>query len=184
MAKYLWGAIRMVSFCIPVSEERAEKIYDWFKERNLLRLLVLLTEWGVAVPEKAKFVLDLEGTTTEKGVTNWFSTIDFLERSKDGVTVRLNHPLQKDKSPLPCARDLFKIVDGDDFIKFNENKDDVRSGKYGKVLCELTNIHPKLEGASDAYFEVLRDNKITTVKVTMYGIFERDTDGEWKQITS
>ena len=87
---------------IQISDKKAHKICDKFKDSNDL---YLITEWGaVGIQEKAKYVLELG----EKPGDNWFGDISFLETSEDGCLVRLKKEKYKDK--LPNVEDIFSFT--------------------------------------------------------------------------
>lgn len=102
------------SFCFPVPDYKANKIESIFGYAGKSHLLGVLIESGAFIPDTAKYVLQYKNNKNE---LNWFATIDFLESGKDGVFVRLNHPLNTDHSKLPEFDDVFEMMDGDEFIR-------------------------------------------------------------------
>ena len=91
-------------FIKEVKHEEAIKFLDLAEKRKVK--VGLITEWGVVIPEKANFIVDLGDEGDKKC---YIATKGFLQRSEDGIFVRLKKDGKDIK--MPEFDDVFEIVD-------------------------------------------------------------------------
>jgi len=108
-----------VSFCFPISDYKANILPDLFERAGKSHLLGVLVCGGAFVPDTAEYILQYKD---EECNVNWLATIDFLEKSKDCLFFRLNHPLNKNHSKLPTFDEVFEMIDGDEYIRRNKTE--------------------------------------------------------------
>lgn len=93
----------MIEFLKEASWEEADKFIEELDKKKIN--YGMITEWGCTIPEDANFIIELG----EEGEPNYIATKGFLQRSEDGVFVRL----MKDgkKGNMPNFEDIFEIID-------------------------------------------------------------------------
>lgn len=93
----------MIDFIKEVTWKEAHK---FMKELDKKKIdYGMITEWGAIILDNAKFIIELG----EEGEKDYVATRGFLQRSNDGVFVRL----MKDgkKEDMPDFDDVFEIID-------------------------------------------------------------------------
>lgn len=86
-----------IGFCIKVDHLQISKITRYLKRNNIVH--GVLYEFGAIIPDGSKYVIEYNELDI------WFASIDFLDRSKDGIFCSL----RKDgrKKILPSLEDIF-----------------------------------------------------------------------------
>jgi len=93
----------MIDFIKEVTWKEAHKFMKELDKRKIE--YGMITEWGTTIPDNAKFIIELG----EEGKKDYIATKGFLQRSDDGVFVRLiKEGKKKDK---PNFDDVFDIID-------------------------------------------------------------------------
>jgi len=102
-----------IDFIKEVTSEEAMKFLDIAEEKGID--VGLITEWGVVISDNSEFIVEFGD---EEDSSYYIATRGFLQRSKDGVFVRL----KKDGKEInmPNFDDLFDIID------LSENHKEIR----------------------------------------------------------
>lgn len=93
----------MIDFVKEVTWEEAYKFMEELDKRKIE--YGMITEWGATIPDNAQVVIELG----EDGALDYIATKGFLQKSKDGVFVRLMKNGKKEN--MPNFDDIFEIVD-------------------------------------------------------------------------
>lgn len=104
-----------------IKEVTWKEAYKFMKELDKRKIEYgMITEWGATIPDNAEFIIELG----ESGEPDYIATKGFLQRSDDGVFVRL----MKDgkKEDIPNFDDVFEIID------LSENHKEIRIKKMIK----------------------------------------------------
>jgi len=103
-----------------IKEVRWQEVNKFMKELDKRKINYgMITEWGACVSDDDLLVIEL-GEDIEK---NYISTRGFVQRSEDGVFVRLMKDGKKEK--MPNFEDIFEIVDLSDTHKEIRIKDEL-----------------------------------------------------------
>ena len=91
-----------IEFIKKVGWKEAYKFLDEAKKRKIE--IGLITEWGSIIPNDVKFIVEFG----VNGEADYIATKGFLQRSDDGIFVRL----KKDGKEigLPRFEDIFKVI--------------------------------------------------------------------------
>ena len=94
-----------MEFLKEVSWREADRFLKLAKKKGLSKQIFLITEWGaVGIQDKARVVVDL-GDEDDKRC--FIATMGFLQKSEDGMFVRLMKNGEKIK--LPNFKDIFEF---------------------------------------------------------------------------
>ena len=100
------------SFCIELTSEQGLKMFDLLDENKIpFEYIYDGTYTGGCVASNPKKESVVVLNLSDEG-KNWFASIDYLKRSKDGVFVKLITPENPDDGkPMPEFDDVFKIFE-------------------------------------------------------------------------
>lgn len=93
----------MAGFIKEVSFEEARRFMEEFDKRKME--YGIITEWGATIPDNADYIVEL-GSEGEK---NYIASRGYLQRSDDGILVRLVKDGKREK--MPNFEDIFRIID-------------------------------------------------------------------------
>jgi hypothetical protein len=94
---------KMAGFIKEVSSEEAHRFMEEFDKRKME--YGIITEFGAVIPENADYIVEL-GSEGEK---NYIASKGFLQRSEDGILIRLMKDGKRVK--IPNFEDIFEIID-------------------------------------------------------------------------